>query len=92
MDTAAIKKHISEDNWYGILKAAGCTTKDVSPEIQEMTKKKDIPTLLNVAIAYGQLSNLRVIKKKSAGKEAKNLTSKKPMTVSKMPLPSIGTS
>lgn len=69
MDTAAIKKHISEDNWYGILKAAGCTTSEVSPEIQEMTKKKDVSTLLNVAIAYGQLSNLRVIKKKVPGKK-----------------------
>lgn len=69
MDTAAIKKHFSSDNWYGLLKAAGCTTTAVSPEIQEMSKKKDLPVLLDVAWAYGQLSNLRMTKKKKPGQK-----------------------
>lgn len=67
MDSAAIKKYKDASQWYRALKAADCMITQVSPEIQEMSKKKDLPILLDVAWIYGQLSNLRVTKKKTPG-------------------------
>lgn len=71
MDAAAIKKYKSKDNWYDMLKTAGCTAKQLSPEIQEMSKKKDIEVLLDVAMAYSQLSNIRW-ERDSRGRKTKN--------------------
>ena len=55
----------AKNDWNGILKECGCTTKNISEKI---ITSLDIKLLLDVAMAYGQLSNLRRIKDKNTHK------------------------
>mgnify|MGYP002515408405 CR=1 FL=1 len=54
-----------KNDWNGILKACGCTTNTIS---EQVITSSDRQLLLDVAMAYGQLSNLRRIKDKNTHK------------------------
>ena len=65
MDTEAIQKYTLMSEWYKVLEEADCTPEKISDEINAMQAKKDVPILLNVALAYNQLSNIRWIDRKN---------------------------
>lgn len=59
IDTTNIELYKRTANWNGILKACHCTTSSISDEILSSYNKQ---LLLDTAIAYSQLSNMRRIK------------------------------
>ena len=59
IDTTNIELYKRTANWNGILKTCHCTTSSISDEILSSYDKQ---LLLDVAIAYSQLSNMRRIK------------------------------
>lgn len=70
MELKTVKDLFSSNNWYGILKHFHCTPEEINDNILQHGIKED---LLNLAYAYGQLSNLRKTFNKETHKKEYNL-------------------